>query len=113
MAGCWLLALVDTRVTRQINFSKYIFFEIYLPVIRVLRNVLWSHLQVPRWGRLCATWQRAGDQCLERGVDMPWTGLKTNSSRRKDSDFSIDLKAGEAAQGDTFAAHTGTHVCVL
>lgn len=32
MAGCWCFA---TRVTRQINFSKYIFFEIYLPVIRV------------------------------------------------------------------------------
>lgn len=32
MARCWCFA---TRVTRQINFSKYIFFEIYLPVIRV------------------------------------------------------------------------------
>lgn len=55
--GCWLLTagwLAGVRVTRQINFSKYIFYEIYLPVIRVWQNVLWSHLQVLRWGQ----WQR-------------------------------------------------------
>lgn len=53
----------DARVTRQINFSKYIFFEIYLPVIRVWpkrATAAWPSAPLGPMGAAMATVDEAG-----------------------------------------------------
>lgn len=66
-----MLAL-HTRVTRQINFPKYIFLEIYLPVIRVFaERALVAFASAPL-GTTTYNMENAGDQSAEHGAG-PWT----------------------------------------